>query len=153
MKSYIMRKAAVALVLWISAFALLLTMYPWSVYYTNFTFGRSITLWSYIIVASATAFVILLAVSVPLRKKIEQAALRGFLTAFIAFALLTVAAILLGPMGTTVPGTRVRGIFFSEWKFLTFIFKVALPLSILGSVVTQIPAVRLARPKRTPTSH
>ena len=36
-----------------------------------------------------------------------------------------------GPgLSLDLPGTRVQGIFFAEWKFIRFIVEVALPFSV-----------------------
>jgi len=51
------------------------------------------------------------------------------------FVSLSLIAFLLGPAGFDVPGTRLNGIFFSEWKFLNFIFMVAAPASIAGAAL------------------
>ena len=51
------------------------------------------------------------------------------------FVSLSLIAFLLGPAGFDVPGTRLNGIFFSEWKFLNFIFMVAAPASIAAAAL------------------
>ena len=41
-----------------------------------------------------------------------------------------------GPgLAINVPGTRINGIFFAEWQFMEFLVYVALPFSLISSVV------------------
>ena len=49
---------------------------------------------------------------------------------------LGVFALILGPFGFDIPGTRARGIFFSEWNFMTYTIEVSAPAAILAGFVT-----------------
>lgn len=48
----------------------------------------------------------------------------------VAGSVFAVLAFVFGPTGFDIPGTRVRGIFFAEWKFVTFFFYVGLPVAL-----------------------
>jgi hypothetical protein len=109
--------------------------YPWAIEFGNFTFGFGITLASYLIVAfivgliaAAATFSLSLYRTMP---AIGQALMTGtaMLTALCVFALI------LGPFGVDIPGTRARGIFFSEWQFMTFTSEVSAPTAILAGFV------------------
>ncbi len=111
-------------------------VYPWAIYFGNFTYGFGITLISYLIVAlvvcllaSAATFSLSLYRSMP---AIGQALMTGtsMLTALIVLALI------FGPFGVDIPGTRARGIFFSEWKFMTFTSEVSAPVAVLAGLIT-----------------
>jgi hypothetical protein len=118
------------------ALTLLFWEFPWSVYYQDFTFGFEVTVWSYV---AASLLVGLLSVSVPLM--VEAAFPRNvwgfrqvvlcFMLASLIFGVLCVA---LGPLGFDLLSLRIRGIFFSEWKFVSFFVVVGLPLALLGGV-------------------
>jgi len=119
----------------VSAVGLEFWVYPWAVYFGNFTYGFGSTLASYLIVAlvvgvvaSAASFSLSLYRSMP---AVGQALMTGvsMLTALCVFGLI------LGPFGLDIPGTRARGIFFSEWKFMTFATEVSAPASILAGLV------------------
>lgn len=53
-------------------------------------------------------------------------------TAVLTFVIFCALGISFGPLGVDLPGTRIRGIFFAEWKFTNFIFYDGLLLSIVG---------------------
>jgi hypothetical protein len=53
----------------------------------------------------------------------------------ITFALFCVISALFGPVGLDLPGTRIRGVFFSEWKFTNFIFYDAVLLALFSGVL------------------
>lgn len=59
----------------------------------------------------------------------------AFGTAVSTFVIFCMLSISFGPFGLDIPGTEIQGIFFSEWKFLNFIFYDGLLLSILGGVL------------------
>jgi hypothetical protein len=92
-----------------------------------FTFPPAITIGSYI----ALAVLLLLigdAVTLWVPKLFINAQLgQGWRLASL-FAAYVLLALLFGPFGFEIPGTRIRGIFFAEWKFVTFIFVDAIPL-------------------------
>ena len=109
--------------------------YPWSIYFSNFTYGVGVTLGSYLImaivvglVASAATFALSLYRFMP---AIGQALMTG--TAMLTT--LVVLALILGPFGIDIPGTRTRGIFFSEWKFMIFTCEVAAPAAALAGFI------------------
>jgi hypothetical protein len=99
---------------------LLLVGYPWSTYYRYFSYGWGITVVSYLIVA---VFIGLVAgaIELLLRNLMHPGLASDVLCGAILFILIVITSILFGPYGLDVPGTRVRGIFFSEWNFLSFI--------------------------------
>jgi len=99
--------------------------------------GRATTLASYLIVASITGVIVGL-VSASMQGTKMRFSLRVAATGSGSFGLLTLMAILLGPAGVTIPETRVRGIFFAEWKFLTFIFYIGLPVSFLATGLARV---------------
>jgi len=95
-----------------------------------FTFPVAVTVASYVGL-SVLMLVVGNAASFWLPRVIAKRQLgHGLLTALVfgSFALL---ALLFGPFGVDVPMTRVRGIFFAEWKFVSFIFIDAVILTAL----------------------
>jgi hypothetical protein len=120
-------------------------VYPWAIYFGNFTFGFGITLASYLIVAlvvglvaSAVTFSLSLYRTMP---AIGQALMTGVAM----LATLCVLALIFGPFGLDIPGTRARGIFFSEWKFATFTSEVSAPAAILAGFVVWLTVRREQR--------
>jgi hypothetical protein len=119
--------------------------YPWAIYFGNFTYGFGVTVGSYLIVAlivgiiaSAATFALSLYRSMP---AIGQAVMTG--TSMLTT--LGVFAFVLGPLGLDIPGTRARGIFFSEWKFMTFTSEVSVPAAILAGFVAWVMVRRELR--------
>lgn len=53
----------------------------------------------------------------------------------IIFLLLCLVSTIFGPLGVDIAGTRIRGIFFAEFKFLNFIVYDAMPLAFLGGIL------------------
>jgi hypothetical protein len=51
------------------------------------------------------------------------------------FVLFCVVSGVFGPLGLDVPGTRIRGVFFSEWKFINFILYDAIFLSFVAGIL------------------
>jgi hypothetical protein len=43
------------------------------------------------------------------------------------------------PIGFEVPGTRLNGIFFSEWKFTNLFFYVGFPVAVLTAAIKYLP--------------
>jgi hypothetical protein len=115
---------------------LLFWKFPWSVYYENFGFGFGVTLWSYV---TTSLLVGLLSASVPVLVGVAfhpndwgfRQVVLCFILALLVFGVLCVA---FGPYGLDLFSLQIRGIFFSEWKFVTFFFVVGLPLALLGGV-------------------
>jgi hypothetical protein len=57
-------------------------------------------------------------------------------TTFLLLLLLT--GLFSGPgLFLNIPGTRVQGIFFAEWNFVTFLMYVALPFSVASGVLAR----------------
>ena len=120
------------------ALAGLLWQYPWSIQYGMFRFGRAETLLAYILVAMLmTAVVIgarqIVSVSLPRLRPVAAMVVSGAI-AFVAFLIL---ALVFGPGGVNVPGTRVRGIFFSEWSFVLFV-TLSLPFTITATLLLSL---------------
>ncbi len=123
---------------WTFTIGLLYWQYPWSTYYGQFRFGWRETMASYVVLASVMAgigcWLSPLVSNRLLTRTSSWAALAG-----LGFALtlvsLVVLAISFGPYGLSIPGTRIRGIFFAEWKFVNFILYCAIPFAITASVV------------------
>jgi len=114
---------------------LLFVLYPWSVYFGNFTFGAWSTFASYLMLALLVgAIVAAVAAAVTHIPRIPDWGRIAF-AAFLSFLLLFTLSLILGPVGVDVFETRVRGIFFAEWKFITFDLYVALPISILNATL------------------
>lgn len=114
--------------------ALLFLIYPWSTYYNNFTYGLWVTLGSYLLLSLLVGIVGSIAVgglSFAKFPALGKCALSGVFSFVVLFA----GSLLLGPGGIDLFNTRVGGIFFSEWKFVTFIGTVALPISILNAML------------------
>jgi hypothetical protein len=125
---------------------LLFYIYPWSVAYARSQFPRSVTVLSYLIAAAMiTLFGLgLLFVSEKVLHKCHPTTilLTGCFGCTTALALVSFG---IGTCGWDVPGTRLFGIFFAEWQFLTFFFKACLPLCLLAAVMEfkrlrQLPA-------------
>jgi hypothetical protein len=113
---------------------LLFLIYPWSTYYNNFTYGLGVTLGSYLLLSLLVGLVgsiVIGGLSFAKLSALGKCALSGLLS----FAVLFICSLLLGPGGVDLFNTRVEGIFFSEWKFVTFIVAVALPISILNAIL------------------
>ena len=114
---------------------LLFGLYPWSVYFGDFTFSAESTFASYmllaVLVGMVTAVVDYAVLGISRIPVYGRIALVGILL----FLILIVLSLIFGPMGVEFSGSRVRGIFFSEWKFATFDCFVALPMSILNVVL------------------
>jgi len=116
------------------ALLLLLVEYPWSVY-AAFSFSKGETLVSYLLAAFIVAAMGAMATALCLRTFRGSLLLCAVMCCIGMFVSLSLIAFLFGPGGFDVPGTRLNGIFFSEWKFLNFIFIVAAPASIAGAAL------------------
>jgi len=109
--------------------------YPWSVYYRNFHFGFGITLQSYLLLSGFVGLISALVGYFRPANISRHAALYGCATGLTLFSLLCFASAIFGPLGFDPPGVRLRGIFFSEWKFDNFDLYVALPVSVLNGLL------------------
>jgi hypothetical protein len=130
-----MRAAITGVLAFLAALGALQVVYPWSTYYGNFNFGWWPTAVSYVIVAALPAFVGALTMLALLRARSLSTTVRAVGSGVITFIVAVVLALLFGPGGVSIPGTRVRGIFFSEWRFLNFVFLVAGPVSALVALL------------------
>jgi hypothetical protein len=110
----------------------LLQKYPWS---DNSDSGFSLwtTAASYLVLASLMAVIGTVSIHLGLRRQyaFEAAVLASIITAF-AWG---VGAFAFGPLGFDIPGTRVRGIFFADWNFVTFFLYLALPVAALTGLI------------------
>lgn len=125
-----MRSIIVGLLAFLASFAALHITYPWATYYGNFEFGWWRTMTAYVITAAFLGVVAGVSSVRLQRASTRSIALRAFSCGVINFVSALLLALLLGPVGMTLPGTRVRGIFFAEWSFLNFLGFVALPIAI-----------------------
>jgi len=69
-----------------------------------------------------------------------EAWLSVILAGMLSLACLCFMAIVFGPIGADIPGLRVRGIFFAEWKFMNFILVDAVPMTIVAVFLNRIVA-------------
>jgi hypothetical protein len=119
-----------------ASFGLQFWAYPWSVYYENFSFGRGITLRSYVIMAILIGAIVSTAVLIASQIKRITPSAEALVAGLVTIFSLIFVSLILGPFGADIPGTRIRGIFFSEFKFTNFIADVAFPSSCLASALT-----------------
>ncbi len=108
--------------------------YPWSTY-VAFGFSRGRTLVSYLIVAALVAIATAATSALFLWVPAASARFRSVVCGIVAFGLMSLLGVLFDPVGLEIPGTRVNGIFFSEWKFLNFVFFVAAPAAVATTVI------------------
>jgi len=121
----------------ISALLFLLWAYPWSISYGAFTFSRAKTGTAYAILAMVMPLVVwavFRGLCVFGRTRLGNLSLTAA-TAVASIVSFAIIAWLWGPFGLETPGTRVQGIFFSEWNFLTFVLKVVPPFAVLSALV------------------
>lgn len=119
----------------VAGLGLVLWLYPWSVYYGNFTYGAEITARSYLVVAILLGLVTSICAYSQLAASRPSLAKRCLVAGLLSLGILTLVSLAFGPLGIDIPFTRTSGIFFSEFKFLTFICEVAVPISILGGAL------------------
>lgn len=117
----------------VSLLALILE-YPCSTY-AAFDFPQWMTFISYVVVAALTTAPAATTAAVFLWAPAASATFRSVACGVASFGLMALLGLLLGPAGLDIPGTRVRGMFFAEWKFLNFIFLVAAPSALVAAVV------------------
>lgn len=110
--------------------------YPWSVYHGNFDYPWPRTLSSYLVLAGlvTSACSVLpwwvkdMKMGGPVQRRAVGPTLVFVGACGMGLLFLTMAFGGIG-LGLDVPGTRIHGIFFSEWKFATFLFYVGAPLA------------------------
>jgi hypothetical protein len=130
-----MRALLTGIVVFGSGFAALQIAYPWNVYYGNFKFGWWYTMASYVLLAGILGVIAgSTAIVLPTKPSVHRAA-RGIAGGVATLVLTSLLAILFGVAGFHVPGTRIQGIFFSEWQFIRFIFCVAFPVSGIVAIL------------------
>jgi hypothetical protein len=123
-----------ACVLFVVALVLLQLQYPWHVY-AAYNFSKLFTAASYLIVAAIVAAIAAIASFLFLRLPKASVVFRTIVCGITVFGLMLLWAVLFGPMGWNIPGTRIRGIFFSEFEFLGFVFFVAVPVSFIAAAL------------------
>jgi len=118
-----------------ASLGLLFWAYPWSIYYGNFTFGYGFTLRSYVIMALLIGALVLIAMLISFQLLRLKPSAEAMFTGLVTIFGLILVSLLLGPSGANIPGTRISGIFFSEFKFINFIADVALPSSCMAGAL------------------
>jgi hypothetical protein len=119
-----------------AAVGLLLYLYPWSTYYSNFYFTWTVTLLAYLLAAAmitilALGFIVVAEMLLWKHGRFARLTV-GCLTACVLLGILSLG---FGPGGWDLPGVRLRGIFFAEWQFLTFFFEACFPLCVLAAAL------------------
>ena len=114
---------------------LIVLAYPVKTYFRYSDFPFLVTLFSYVIV-----YLLVLAVCAGVApsvaaKRSKAPITRSVLQAVTAVLCFAILSFICGPIGFDLPHIRLRGIFFSEWKFVNFFFYVGLP-SALASAAT-----------------
>lgn len=109
--------------------------YPWAIYFGNFTFGVGVTLGSYLIMAVVVGLVTSAATFVLSLFRFMPAVGQALMTAVASLTALALLALILGPSGIDIPGTRASGIFFSEWKFMIFTSEISAPAALLAGLI------------------
>jgi hypothetical protein len=125
----IARGAEVGITAAIASAALLLWSYPYSAYGV-FNYSHTTTAAAYVLLALLVGLVGALA-RVLMQRSPASPLRTGIVTGLVFFVGLVVMSVVLGPLGVGVSVVALRGHFFSEWEFVTFIADVALPLAIL----------------------
>ena len=131
---------------WLVSLGLLFHAYPWAVY-SAFDFPTLMTLVTYLLGASLltvlTYGLFLLTEALLARCRwLPGKLLLAFSTSIGA---VVVVCVLFGPGGWDWPGTRLRGIFFSEWNFVAFFIYAGIPACLLTTVAEFFRQRRLAR--------
>jgi len=125
----------------VASIVLLMLTFRIDEYSRNSILSKASTIASYVILAVLLTFVA--SFVAPAVTQLLFPGLRGrgvanaMATAGMIFLLFCVISALFGPLGLDIPGTRIRGIFFSEWKFINFVLYNAVLLALLGGVLTR----------------
>jgi hypothetical protein len=107
-------------------------------YLSNTTLSKTSTVLSYFILALLLTIAAYLAtwISRLLFPKLREGGWADVTaTAGVIFLLLCLLSAIFGPFGVDIPGTRIRGIFFAEFKFLNFIVYDGILLALFGGIV------------------
>jgi hypothetical protein len=147
-----MRGLLVGTISFVVCLGLLFVFYPWSIYFGNFTYSEGSTLASYLLLALVVGLISSATVLVFPFHLGRPAGGQGALTGIILFLAYCGSSLLLGPLGVEILNTRVRGIFFSEWKFVGFDIEIALPLSMIGAAVVWWTLHKERQTSRTTTT-
>lgn len=104
----------------LSSFLLLALSYRIDHYISWFTFPVAVTVGSYV---ALSVLLLLIAdlVAKGLPKVLSREGSHPLLQIACVFSGYAALALLFGPFGFDVPGLRIRGIFFAEWKFFFFV--------------------------------
>jgi len=144
-----MRFIATALLIFLACFGMLHIVYPWSTSYGVFAFGWWTAMNAYMLVAAIVGIAAAIFNMLMGRKK-QSPLLHGAMCGLSLMGFAVILAIVFGPLGVNIPGTRVRGIFFSEWEFINFVFCVSIPVAIVvagfsGLMIQKYPPLRKVR--------
>lgn len=131
-----------AVALFVLSLGILFAAYPWSIYHLNFKFPWQRTLVSYIALAILTTIACSVIPWWATTKWITKLSVHGdpgaggifFSVCCVGLLILTM---IFGGIGLAldIPGTRVHGIFFAEWEFITFLIYVGTPLGAIGAAL------------------
>jgi uncharacterized membrane protein YozB (DUF420 family) len=138
-KEMTLRLSCVGLATLVIALIAFQVEYPWSVYYRGFDFGKWQTMFSYLLVSIAFALLSMLVAGAVLKDRRRSATRSAILCSVTIFVVAILLSLLFGPGGLNLPGTRVRGIFFAEWRFLSFLPYVAAPVAFTAGLVCGWP--------------
>lgn len=133
-------KATLCAVYFIVSVSLLMITFRIDEYLSNSTLSRTSTIISYIILGfllSGIAAYLAPWITHLLFPKLREWA-EAIATSGIIFVLLCCISVLFGPFGVDIPGTRIRGIFFSEFKFVSFIVYDGILLALLGGTLRRL---------------
>jgi len=127
----------------VATLVLSLLAFPWKTYHGHFSSSSQRTTVSYFMVSVISAVLCSALPSLVIRSKarffLTQDGLRqGLRFATIHLLGLLVVMLMFSGVGFfwEVPGTRVRGIFFSEFHFVWFAYRVGLPVCLLAAALS-----------------
>jgi hypothetical protein len=117
---------------------LIVLAYPVTTYFRYFDFPFHVTLFSYVIV-----YLLVLAVCAGVAPKVaakfcKTPVTRAVLQAATGVLCFAILSFICGPIGFDLPDIRLRGIFFSEWKFVNFFFYVGLPAALASAATGMV---------------
>jgi hypothetical protein len=126
----VVRNAAAIALHFVLGLGVLSRVYPWKTY-SAFDFPEQITILSYLLAAAIVTATTTGASLLPRSSRFSLGRLAAVLA--VSCSALALVCIGFGPYGLNIPGTRLRGIFFSEWMFVNFFFYVGLPLAVAAA--------------------
>jgi hypothetical protein len=127
----VVRNAAAIALHFVLSLAVILRVYRWETY-SAFDFPKQVTILSYLLAAAIVTVITTGALLLPRRFRSSLGRLVAVLA--VSCSALALVCIGFGPYGLNIPGTRLNGIFFSEWMFVSFFFYVGLPLAVAAAV-------------------